>query len=208
MGIKEWLIPQDKVFFSLIEKQSGIILEAANLLHDMVNDYSDLEKKIEKIKSLENQSDELVKEIFYKLNTTFITPLDHEDISSISTSYDDVLDYIEGVAVRMHMFKIDKPDGVIKDFVDIIVESVKEIDSALKQMRKINHHEMRKKFEKVHSLENKSDSLFDSAMPKLFQENDYKKILIMKDIYEDLEETADKCQDVCLVIQDIVMKNS
>lgn len=208
MGLKEWIIPQDKVFFSLLEKQSGIVLDAATLLHNMMNDYNGVDEKVKKMKKLEKQSDEVVKEIVHKLNNSFITPLDHEDISILTTSYDDVLDYMEGVAVRMQMFEINKADAAMKSFTDIILESVKEINSALKQMRKINQHQMGKSIEKIHSLENKSDDLYDNTIPKLFKKNDLKKILIMKEIYEQLEGIVDKCQDVGLVVQDIVMKNS
>jgi predicted phosphate transport protein (TIGR00153 family) len=208
MGFKEWIVPQDKVFFSLLEKESSIVMEASRLLLEVVNNPVDFEENIDKIRRLEKQCDEVVEEIFYKLNRTFITPIDHEDISTLSTTYDDVLDYMEGIAVRMHMFKAIQPSDTVKRFVAIIVEAIEEIDSAIRQMRKVSHRQIRDSLEKIHVLENKSDDLYDSAIPALFEENDVKKILIMKDIYEQLEEIADKCQDVALVIQDIVIKNA
>jgi len=207
MGLKEWIIPQDRVFFSLLE-ESDIVLRAANLLLSIVSDPSGLGEKVDDIRKLEKQSDEVVEEIFYRLNRTFVTPIDHEDISTLSTTYDDVLDYIEGIAVRMRMFKIIQPSNEVKRFVSIIVEAVEEIDFIVRQMRKINHRQVRGGLEKIHVLENKSDDLFDGVIPALFEENDLKKIMIMKDIYEQLEEIADKCQDVALVIQDIVIKNA
>jgi len=208
MGLKEWIIPQDRVFFSLLEKESDIVLRAANLLLSIVSDPGGLGEKVDDIRKLEKQSDEVVEEIFYRLNRTFVTPIDHEDISTLSTTYDDVLDYIEGIAVRMRMFKIIHPSNEVKRFVSIIVEAVEEIDFIVRQMRKINHRQVRDGLEKIHVLENKSDDLFDGVIPALFEENDLKKIMIMKDIYEQLEEIADKCQDVALVIQDIVIKNA
>jgi predicted phosphate transport protein (TIGR00153 family) len=208
MGFKEWIVPQDKVFFSLLEKESGIVMEASRLLLEVVNNPVDFEENVDKIRRLEKQCDEVVEEIFYKLNRTFITPIDHEDISTLSTTYDDVLDHMEGIAVRMRMFKTIQPSDIVKRFVAIIVEAVEEIDSAIRQMRKVSHRQIRDSLEKIHVLENKSDDLYDRAIPALFEENDVKKILIMKDIYEQLEEIADKCQDVALVIQDIVIKNA
>jgi len=208
MGFKEWIIPQDKVFFSLLEKESGIVMEASRLLLEIVSNPVDFEENVDKIKRLEKRCDEVVEEIFYSLNRRFITPIDHEDISTLSTTYDDVLDHMEGIAVRMRMFKTIQPSDTVRRFVAIIVEAVEEIDSAIRQMRKVSHRQIRDSLEKIHVLENKSDDLYDLAIPALFEENDVKKIVIMKDIYEQLEEIADSCQDVALVIQDIVIKNA
>jgi uncharacterized protein Yka (UPF0111/DUF47 family) len=91
---------------------------------------------------------------------------------------------------------------------DIIEKQVVEVNEALKQVRKIKQEEMEKRFEKVHSLENEADDLHDNTMVKLYKEKDPVKIIIMKEIYDFLEEITDKCEDVCLVIQDIVLKNS
>jgi len=208
MGLREWIVPQDKIFFSLLEKQSSVVRQATNLLLDIVMNPEGSEERISRIRNLEKRGDEVVEEIFYKLNRTFITPIDHEDLSTLSTAYDDVLDHVEGVAVRMHMFKIVQPNDIIKRFVSIIAEAVEEIDTAVGQLRKIDVGRMRDRLEKIHFLENKSDDLFDSAIPTLFEGNDLKQIMIMKEIYEELEETADKCQDIALIIQDIVIKNS
>lgn len=208
MGLKEWIIPQDRAFFSLLERESSLVMQAASLLLSIVNSSSGFEEKIDKIRRLEKQCDEVVEEIFYKLNRTFITPIDHEDLSTLSTTYDDVLDYIEGIAVRMRMFRVVQPGDVVRRFVSIIVEAIEEIDSAIRQLRKINQRQIADSLEKIHLLENKSDDLFDSIIPALFEENDVKHILIMKDVYEQLEGIADKCQDVALVIQDIVIKNA
>lgn len=208
MGFKEWIIPQDKVFFNLLEQQAELVLNAAELFKTMINDYKNFGKDIKKMKDIEHEGDEIVHELFHRLNKTFITPIDHEDISRLTSLYDDVLDYIDAVAGKIYLFKIKNPDGVIKDFADIIVKQVKEVNGALKQIRKIKQEEIEKKFKEVHKLENEADDLCDNAIAKLVQEKDAVKILIMKDIYEFLESITDKCEDVCLVLQDVVMKNA
>jgi len=208
MGFKEWIIPQDKVFFNLLEEQAKLVLAAAELFQDMIKNSGISEKNIKKMKGIEHEGDEIVHKLFYKLNKTFITPIDHEDISKLTSLYDDVLDYIDAVAGKIYLFKIKKPDGVIKDFADIIVKQVKEVNGALKQIRKIKQEEIEKKFEEIHKLENEADDLCDNAIAKLVQEKDAIKILIFKDIYEFLEGITDRCEDVCLVLQDIVMKNT
>ncbi|UCE96586.1 MAG: DUF47 domain-containing protein [Candidatus Bathyarchaeota archaeon] len=210
MGFKEWIIPQDKVFFNLLEEQARIVLEAAKLFQEIVSDYDfdNLGVKIKRMHALEHEGDEIVHKVFHKLNKSFITPIDQEDISKLVSSYDDVLDYIDAVANKLFLFKLRNPDGVIKKFAEIIVYQVKEANAALSQIRKIKAEEIEKKFREVHKLENQADDLYDSSMVKLFKEKDPIKILIMKEIYEFLEEITDKCEDACLVIQDIVMKNA
>jgi len=208
MGFKEWIIPKDKVFFNLLEKQADIALEAAKLFKSMMNDYNSFDVKIKRMRAFEHEGDEIVHEVFHKLNKTFIAPIDHEDISKLASLYDDVLDYIDAVAGKIYLFKIKNPDGVIKDFADIIVRQVKEVNDALKQIRKIKQEEIENKFKEVHKLENQADDLCDEATAKLFKEKDAIRILIMKDIYEFLESITDKCEDVCLAIQDVVMKNT
>ncbi len=208
MGFKEWIIPQDKVFFNLLEKQSKLALEAAELFQKMIKNHDISKENIKRMKGIEHEGDETVHEMFHKLNKTFITPIDHEDISKLTSTYDDILDYIDSVANKIYLFKIEKPDGVIKDFADIIIKLIKEVDITLRHIRKIKQEEIEKKFKEVHKLENEADDLCDNAIAKLVQEKDAVKILIYKDIYELLESITDKCEDVCLVIQDIVMKNT
>jgi len=208
MGFKEWIIPQDKVFFNLLEQQAELVLDAAELFHKMVNNYNSFDVKIKRMHALEHEGDEIVHEMFHKLNKTFITPIDHEDISRLTSIYDDILDYIDAVANKIHLFKIKNPDGVIKEFADIIVEQIKEVNGSLKHIKKMNPEEIEKRFKTVHKLENKADDLCDNAIAKLVRERNAVKILIMKDIYEFLEGITDKCEDVCLVIQDVVMKNT
>ena len=207
MGFKEWIIPQDKVFFNLLEEEAELVLKAAELFKKMINDYNTFGVKIKRMRALEHEGDDIVHEIFHKLNKTFITPIDHEDISKLVSLYDDVLDYIDAVAGKIYLFKLKNPDGVIKQFADIIVEQIKEVNDALKQIKKIKQEEIEKRFKEVHKLENQADDLCDDAIAKLFKEKDPIKILIMKDIYEFLEQITDKVEDVCLAIQDIVMKN-
>ena len=208
MGFKEWIIPQDKVFFDLLEEQAELVLKAAELFKKMINNQNTFTVKMKRMRALEHEGDELVHEIFQKLNKTFITPIDHEDISKLASLYDDALDYIDAVANKILLFKLKKPDGVIKDFADLIVKQVKEVNAALKQIRKIKQEEIEKTFKKIHSFENKADDLCDEAIAKLFKEKDPIKIMMMKDVYEFLEQITDKCEDICLAIQDIVIKNA
>ena len=147
MGLKEWLIPQEKVFFNLIEEEAQLVLKAAEIFNGLMkNDYNDIEKKVKEIKVIEHECDELLHKVFDKLNKTFITPIDHEDISNLTSLYDDVLDLIDSAARKMILFKIKKPDEFMKKSAEIILDCVKEINVAMRDIRKMDEVEIRKKF--------------------------------------------------------------
>ena len=208
MGFKEWIIPQDKIFFNLLEEQAALAVKVAELFQTMIREYSTFDVLIQRMKIMEHEGDELVHKIIQKLHRSFITPIDHEDISKLASLYDDVIDLIDGTANRIFLFKIEKPNDVIKEFVDIIVRQVRDVSALTKHIRKINQTEIEQKFKAIHSLENEADDLYDFAIVELFKEKDPIKIMIMKDIYEFLEQITDKCEDICLVIQDVVIKNA
>ena len=208
MSFKEWIIPQDKIFFNLLEQQSGLVLKAAILFKKMLNEPELFSENIKKMKLLEHEGDEIVHQMIHKLHKSFITPIDQEDLAKLTSLYDDVLDYIDSVSNRIFMFEIKKPDEIITKFADIIENQVAEVNNALKQIRKMKQAEIEKSFKIVHSLENTADDLHDNSIILLFKEKDPIKIIIMKEIYDFLEEITDKCEDVCLVIQDIVLKNA
>ena len=208
MGFKEWIIPQDKIFFNILEQQAELVLKAAQLFKKLLDEPENFSANIKEMRSIEHAGDEIVHQMIHRLHKSFITPIDQEDLSKLTSLYDDVLDYIDSVANRIFLFEIKEPDDIIKGFADLIEKQVVEVNEALKQIHKIKQEEMEKRFKQVHSLENLADDLHDKSLVKLYKEKDAVKIIIMKEIYDFLEEITDKCEDVCLVIQDIVLKNA
>ncbi len=101
MGLKEWIIPQEKHFFDMLEAQADVVVEGAEALMDMVTHFDHISEKRDKIKDIEHKGDELVHEIANELTKTFVTPIDHEDISKLTSRLDDILDYIEAASHRM-----------------------------------------------------------------------------------------------------------
>ena len=199
MGFKEWILPQDKIFFSLLEEQAELTVKVAELFQTMIREYESFGVLIKRMRVMEHEGDELVHKVIHKLNKSFITPIDQEDISKLSSLYDDILDLIDATANRIFLFKL-KPTDIMKEFSAIIVRQVREVSGATKHIRKINQVEIEKRFKAVHTLENEADDLFDFSIVELFKENDPIRIMILKDIYEFLEQITDKCEDVCLVI--------
>jgi predicted phosphate transport protein (TIGR00153 family) len=208
MGFKEWIIPQDKIFFNILEQQAELVLKAAQLFKKMLDEPENFSENIKEMRHTEHEGDEIVHQMIHRLHKSFITPIDQQDLANLTSLYDDVLDYIDSVANRIFLFEIKEPDDIIKGFADLIEKQVAEVNEALKQIRKIKQQEMEKRFKQVHSLENLADDLHDKALVKLYKEKDPIKIIIMKEVYDFLEAITDKCEDVCLVIQDIVLKNA
>ena len=207
MGFKEWILPQEKVFFNFLEEQADLAVKVAELFQTMLREYDSLDVLMKRMRVMEHEGDELVHKIFQKLNKSFITPIDQQDISKLASLYDDVIDLIDATANRISLFKI-IPNDIMKEFAGIIVRQVEEVSAATKHIRKINQLEIENRFKEVNSLENEADDLYDFALVELFKGTDSVKIMMIKDIYEFLEQITDKCEDVCLVIQDIVIKNA
>lgn len=209
MGLKEWLIPQDKHFFNMLENESNNVLDGSKAFLDMLTNYEDIKAKQHKIKDIEHQGDDFVHEIFEELNKTFITPIDHEDISALASAFDDVLDYIDGTATRFVLYEIVKPEENMVKLAEVIVKQATELNLALCGLRNIkNPKEIEKRCIEVNRLENVADDLYKSSVAQLFKQKDAIEIMKLKEVYERLEFATDKCEDAANVISDIVVKNS
>jgi len=207
MSFKEWILPQDKIFFEILEDQAELVLKAAQLFKKMLNEPENCSANMKEMRQIEHEGDEVVHRMIHRLHKCFISPIDQEDLADLTSLYDDVLDYIDSVANKIFMFEVE-PDDIIIQFADIIEKQVAEVNGALKHVRKIKQQEIEKRFKQVHSLENKADDLHEQTLMKLYKEKDAIRIIIMKEVYDFLEKITDKCEDVCLVIQDIVLKNA
>ncbi len=208
MGFKEWIVPQDKVFYELILKQSKKVLEATEIISRMVRDFDKklVKKRKDEINDVEMECDEMVHEIYKRLNKSFVTPLDHDDITNLVSKYDVVMDLIYTIANRMWLFET-IPTPEMERFVTLIKRCVIEIDGALQHMEKLDHEEIEKRCGEINVLENDADELLDSSIAKLFKDRDAVKIIKLKEIYEFMELVTDKCKEISQTISAIAIKN-
>src|SRR5436190_3211384 len=121
------LIPQDERFFNLFNRAAENTLEGAQVLHDLLNNYVDVDRKARHLKDIEHTGDEITHEVFGALHRTFVTPIDREDISNLASSLDDVIDWIEEVARRIHLYHIDLPTPIARQFAQVILEQAEQI---------------------------------------------------------------------------------
>jgi predicted phosphate transport protein (TIGR00153 family) len=206
MGLRDILIPSDKGFFSLLESESKHVLDAANLLDEIFKNYSKLPEYRSRIRAIEHEADGIVHDIYDKLNRTFITPIDREDISSLASRYDDVLDGIYAVVNRLFLYEIDNPTPEMNEFAKVVLDSVKEIDFAFSNMKKIATQEIDQRTIEIDRLENVADDLLNESVGALFHGRDPITIIKLKEIYEKFETITDECEDVANVIRDIAVK--
>jgi hypothetical protein len=204
MGLRELLIPHDKVFFDLFEKQAGILKEAAWQLVALTEDFTSVKEKRHAIEKLEHKGDQITHDIYDQLNRTFITPLDPEEISRLASTLDEVLDYIDGATEKMYYYNIEGTDSHMIELAKLIHMSTVEIESAVKGIRSIKDP----KCIEVNRLENLADDVLAHAVTDLFKTNDAITIIKLKDIYEHLETATDYCEDVANVLSDIAIRHS
>ena len=199
-------LPKEVRFYDYFEQQSQHILKAAALLDDLVRNFADARAKTHLIKEVEHAGDLITHEIVRKLNTTFITPLDREDIHALATRLDDVLDYIEAAAERLVVYRIKEPTSACRAFAEVIVKTAEAMDRAIRCLRTMDpgFHEHAVE---VNRLENTADNLLRDSLAALFDEQgDPIEVIKWKEIYETMEIVTDRCEDVANVIEGIILK--
>ena len=199
-------LPREEKFFDLFEQQAGNIVAASRALEELTLDYPSAKAKAQQIKDLEHAGDTLTHELVRRLNTTFVTPIDREDIYALSGRLDDVLDLVDAVADRLLLYKIDAPTEGCVAMAKIIVKAAEETDRAVRCLRTLSpfYH---KHCVEVNRLENAADRLLRDELAALFEsETDAIQLIKWKELYETMESVTDRCEDVVNVIEQIVLK--
>jgi len=201
-------LPREIGFFDLFEQASENVVEAGQCLKNLMHNFQEPEKQIQHIKDLEHKGDGLTHDLFYKLNKTFITPMDREDIHALASALDDILDEIDAVAELFRVFKIDHPTPTACKLSEILHESAQEVGKGISLLRKKNW-DIKDCAIRVNSLENEADQVSLEAISKLFEEEpDPKMVMKWKEIYENFEMGTDSCEDVVNVLERITLKNT
>jgi predicted phosphate transport protein (TIGR00153 family) len=202
------LLPRDEKFYHLFLKQVEFISEASRLLLDGVRaGHARLAVVATEISVLENRADEVIHEIFTRLNQTFITPIDPEDIHNLSAALDNVMDGVEDTAHRLVSYRINPIPATMVTLSEIVASCARSLKSAFEALEKegpIMDHCI-----EINRLENEADLIGRSAVVDLFDtEKDPITLIKLKEVYEFIEATIDSCEDVADVLQNVVVKNS
>ena len=183
------------------------VLAAARELESMLRSYDDIDARAKRIRAMEHQGDEISHDIGNRLNTTFVTPFDREDIHGLISGLDDVLDLIEEVADTFILYHIEAPTTASVQQAGIIVKQCEKLHEALRNLRGFKG--LKEYWIEVHRLENEGDHIARSAVADLFSNTtDAVTLVKWKDIYALLESAIDKCEDVANIIEKIVVKHA
>jgi uncharacterized protein len=201
------LIPKDNSFFAMFSAMSDNLITGASALVDLFANYQDVEKQIEQIHRIEREGDELTHAILTKLNQTFITPFDREDIHELASKLDDVLDFINAASARLVMYRIADPPPAAGELATIILKQCLKLREAVSLIQK-NGNILAHCVE-INRLENEADQVSQHAIARLFEhEKDPINLIKIKELLEFLERATDKAEDVANVLETVVLKNT
>ncbi len=199
------LIPREESFFELFEELASKVEQGAAELLDLLKNYTDLDRKAGRVLDIEHEGDDLTHEVMRRLNTTFITPFDREDIHRLASNLDDVLDHIEATAEYLQLHKIEQPLPQMVAQAETLARAAKHTADAMPNLRKMKNLETY--WIEINRLENEGDRSYRRTIAELFS-GDYKAmdVLKWKDIIEEIETAIDRLEDVAYTIEGIVLK--
>lgn len=207
------LLPKDDKFFKYFEKDVDNLLNAAKVFKDLMSNAISKEERAQKIKrieEIEHLGDELTHQIFSELGANFITPFDREDIHALTSTLDEILDFIQGAATRIVLYRVESISPEQEKLAGLIYDAVVELRQAIYYLRDFrNADKIRENLVKINSMENEADDLFERAIASLF-ENCKDPILLIKtkELLVSLETATDQCEDAANVIESIIVKNA
>ena len=202
------LLPKEEKYFELFNQLASHLTDAAKLLQNLFSDFGNRSNYADKIKAVEHTCDEITHEIIKKLNQTFITPIDREDIHALASGMDDIVDAIEYTAKRVMLYHVDQSTEHARKMTDVMVRLTAHLQQAVRALGS-NGDQVLKDCIAIHTLENEGDMYHHQAVEKLFaEEKDPITIIKMKEIYEKMERMIDKAEDVANVLEAIVLKNA
>jgi hypothetical protein len=201
------LIPRELAFFDMFQKAAHNMIEGSRLLKEMMENFRNPAEQARRIKDVEHIGDGITHDIARKLNQTFITPIDREDIHGLASALDDILDIVEAIADRFVVFKVTGPTEPAIKLANILYQSAVAVGAGIDQLGK-PHADVNEFCVLVNSLENEADRVTRDAISALFeQEKDPIAVIKWKEIYENFEEGTDRCEDVSNILERIALKH-
>jgi uncharacterized protein len=202
------LIPRDTKFFDMFAEMASNLGDGARLLKQTLEEFTNVDDRVQQLKDIEHRGDDMTHNILTKLNSTFITPFDREDIYRLASSLDDVLDFVYAAGVRLVMYKITGAPPAASQLAGIIVKQADQLTDALARLEK-KHDNVLENCVEINRLENEADSVARAAIAVLFEkEKDPISLIKLKELYEVLETATDKAEDAANVLEGVVLKSA
>jgi len=204
------LLPRDVSFYDFFDKQADKIIEGCKAVQDLLENYTDVVEKAKRIKAIEHEGDTITHECIEKLHTTFITPIDRDDIHRLITKMDDILDLTEAVSQRLSIYEIDTIHDEAKQLAKTLVFGAERMAKAVRGLRDLKSApSILAECIEINRIENEADTILRNAVGKLFRtEKDPLTVMKWKELYEALETATDKAEDVANIVEGIVLENA
>jgi predicted phosphate transport protein (TIGR00153 family) len=202
------LLPKEEKYFDMFNRLASHMTECALLLQKLFSDFDRRAEYADRIKEVEHECDIITHDIVKKLNQTFITPIDREDIHALASGLDDIVDAIEYTSKRVILYRVEGPTEHARRMTDVLVRIVASLENAVRSLAN-NGELVLKECVIIHGLENEGDTYHHEAIDELFAgETNPITLLKMKELYAKMERTIDKCEDVSNILEAIVLKNA
>lgn len=204
------LMPKEEHFFELLDKGASNAVKASAAFKGLMHDWKKSSPYFQQIRDIENEGDLLTHEVIDRLNRTFITPIDREDIHRLAGQIDDVCDIIQAMSDRMQLYDLEAPipDTMLK-MTDLLEASAKVTEAAVKEFHNFTRtSRVHDRCIEIKHMENEADDLLKHALAGLFQTKDTMYVIKWKEIYESIERAHDKLSEVANTIEGILVKNA
>jgi predicted phosphate transport protein (TIGR00153 family) len=203
------LVPKDESFYDLFERLTGVLVTASGVLVEAMSRAEAMAEHAKRLERLEHDGDQITHDIIARLNRTFITPLDREDIHRLATALDDVLDLMEAATERFILYKVPALRPEALQIAQVIQQQIRQVQQMIPKLRHLRHERILEHCIEINRLENVADRILRDAIAALFDGTpDPITVIKWRGLYELLEEATDKCQDIANTVEAIVLKNA
>jgi uncharacterized protein len=205
------LLPRETSFFDFFEQHAALTVDGTKEFVSMVAGNANIDAKARRIKEIEHETDVITHRCVEALHRTFITPIERDDIHRLITRMDDVMDFVEAASERIALYEIKEMTEEVRDLADVLARAAIELHEACKLLRNLKDPSLiLKKCVDINRLENEGDAILRRAVARLFKEfaSDPIYVIKWKEIYENLENATDRCEDVANIIEGVVLENA
>lgn len=204
------LLPRETSFFDFFERHAATTANGCREFLELVRSADNIDARARRIKELEHEADSITHECVEALHTTFITPMERDDIHRLIARMDDIMDYVETAADQWALYRLARSAPEVEDLARVLVRAAEEIEQAVHGLRDMKHAEaVTLRCIDINRLENEADQILRKAMARLFdEEKDPVVIIKWKEIYEHIEMATDRCEDVANIIEGVVLENA
>jgi predicted phosphate transport protein (TIGR00153 family) len=204
------LLPRETTFFDFFEQHAALTIEGTKEFLSMVTTGANIAAKCRRISDIEHETDTITHRCVEALHKTFITPIDRDQIHRLITRMDDIMDYVEAAAERIELYELTTMTGDVRDLADALHRAAQQVEGAVRGLRTLKEPQATLKLcIDINRLENETDAILRRSVARLFKdEKDPILVIKWKEIYENLESAADRCEDVANIIEGVILEHS